>query len=117
MWSEEERIHRLRPGHFWLLALLGDADGEGSPILAGPFKERTFWPPEKGESGWKDEYQGISRQRYDPGECALLLRHYYHRTVDDPEQLTFVGWQAKEGEKLVVNSSEVSWGSGPHSSL
>ena len=115
LWSEEERIH-LRPGHFWL-ALLGDADGEGSPILAGPFKERTFWPPEKGESGWKDKYQGISRQRYDPGECALLLRHYYHRTVDDPEQLTFVGWQAKEGEKLVVNSSEVSWGSGPHSSL
>ena len=38
LWSEEERVH-LRPGHFWL-ALLGDADGKGSPIIAGPFKEK-----------------------------------------------------------------------------
>ena len=41
------------------------------------------------------------------GDCALLLRHYYHRVPDDPECLTFVGWAAKEGEKLVVNSCEV----------
>ena len=27
--------------------------------------------------------------------------------ADDPEGLTFVGWTAKEGEKLVVNSSGV----------
>ena len=106
LWSEEERVH-LRPGHFWL-ALLGDADGKGSPIIAGPFKEKnTWWPPQKGESGWKAEYEGIARQRYDEGDCALLLRHYYHRVADDPEGLTFVGWAAKEGEKLVVNSSEV----------
>ena len=41
------------------------------------------------------------------GDCALLLSHYYHRVPDDPEGLTFVGWAAKEGEKLVVNSSEL----------
>ena len=27
--------------------------------------------------------------------------------ADDPEGLNFVGWTAKEGERLVVNSSEV----------
>ena len=104
LWSEEERTH-LRPGHFWL-ALLGDA-GEGSPIIAGPFAERTYWPPKEGESGWEDRFKGIERQRYDVGDCALLLCHYYHRVPDDPEGLMFVGWAAKPGEKLVVNSCEV----------
>ena len=124
----------MRPGNFWL-ALLDDVSETGSPIIAGPFTERTYWPPEKGSSGWKDEYEGIARQRYDVsaaihalatalmdhgarsscfdlfelqvGDCALLLRHYYHRVPDDPEGLTFVGWAATEGEKLVVNSCEV----------
>ena len=104
LWSEEERTH-LRPGHFWL-ALLGDAGG-GSPIIAGPFAERTYWPPKEGESGWDDRYKGIERQRYDVGECAVLLSYYYNRVPDDPEGLTFVGEAAKPGEKLVVNSCEV----------
>ena len=105
LWSEEERIH-LRPGHFWL-AVLADADGHGSPIIAGPFRERTYWPPQKGESGWEGRFDGIARQRYDAGDCALLLLHYYHRTPDDPESLTFVGEEPAKGEKLVVNSREV----------
>ena len=58
--------------------------------------------------GWKEAFRGIPRQRYDEGECALLLRCYYHRTADDPEGLTFVRWMGqKRGEILVVNSSEL----------
>mmetsp|Transcript_15096 Transcript_15096/g.47537 ORF Transcript_15096/g.47537 Transcript_15096/m.47537 type:complete len:168 (+) Transcript_15096:507-1010(+) len=101
----EEQVH-MRPGHFWA-ARLGDADGKGSPILAGPFKARTCWPPQEGEAGWKADYKGIERQRYDVGECAILLQCYYHRTVDDPEGLTFVLWKTKRGERLVVNSCEL----------
>jgi hypothetical protein len=89
LWSKEERVH-LRPGHFWACEF-GDADGKGSPILAGPFKERTT-------------FEG---QRYDAEECAILLRRYYHRTPDDPDGLTFVRWEAEKGEKLIVNSSEL----------
>ena len=55
-----------------------------------------------------EAYRGIPRQRYDEGECALLLRCYYHRTADDAEGLTFVRWMGqKRGEILVVNSSEL----------
>lgn len=46
-------------------------------------------------------------------DCALLLRYYLQRVADDPEGLTFVGWKAKEGEKLVVNSCEVRITLGP----
>ena len=50
----------------------------------------------------------MPRYRYDPGECALLLRCYYQRVADDPEGLTFVRWMGqKQGEILVVNSSEL----------
>ena len=59
------------------------------------------------EEGWKAAYRGIARQRYDPGECVLLIRCYYHRTADDREGLTFVRWQSKPGERLVLNSSEL----------
>ena len=96
----------MRPGHFWACEL-GNANGEGSPILAGPFKKREFWPPNEGEAGWKDAYRGITRRRYDVDDCALLLRCYYHRTPDDPEGLTFMREPVKQGEVLVVNSSEL----------
>ena len=92
------------------MAVLGDAvdlEHPGSPIIAGPFKERTYWPPDEGESGWEERFRGIARQRYDKDDCALLLSYHYNRVADDPEGLTFVGWAAKEGEILVVNSSEV----------
>ena len=55
-------------------------------------------------------YRGIPRHRYDPGECPLLLRCYYHRVAvaDDCEGLTFVRWMGQQrGEILVVNSSEL----------
>ena len=29
---------------------LGDADGKGSPVLAGPFKRQQWWPPAEGEA-------------------------------------------------------------------
>ena len=102
----------MRPGHFWACELgdaseLDSAKAEGLPILAGPFDKQQYWPPNEGEAGWKDSYRGIARQRYDTGDCALLVRCYYHRTADDREGLTFVRWRAKAGEKLVVNSSEL----------
>lgn len=89
LWSTEEKVH-LRPGHFWACEL-GDADGKGSPILEGPFAKRTT-------------FEG---QRYDPGECAILLRRYYHRVADDRQGLTFMRWQAEKGERLIINSSEL----------
>ena len=89
LWSEEERRH-LRPGHFWACEL-GDADGKGSPIIAGPFKERTT-------------FEG---QRFDEGECAILLRRYYHRVASDPNGLTFVRFEPGPGEKFIINSSEL----------
>ena len=101
----------MRPGHFWACELCDAgavlADRAGSPILAGPFASRQHWPPNEGEEGWKAAYRGIARQRYDPGECVLLIRCYYHRTADDREGLTFVRWQSKPGERLVLNSSEL----------
>ena len=96
----------MRPGHFWACEL-GDADGKGSPVLAGPFAKQQWWPPAEGEAGWKREYAGISRCRYDEGDCALLLRCYFHRTADDREGLTFLRWPGKAGEKFVINSSEL----------
>ena len=48
------------------------------------------------------------RLRYDPGECAILLRCYYHRTADDAEGLTFVRWKGEQrSEILVINSCEL----------
>ena len=113
LWSTEERVH-MRPGHFWA-CVLGNADlflkrveNKGSPILAGPFASRQYWPPNEGEEGWLEAYRGIARQRYDEGECALILRCYYHRTADDREGLTFVRWMGqRRGEILVINSSEL----------
>ena len=61
----------------------------------------------EGEVGWKAAYRGIVSQRYDVGECALLLRCYFHRTADDPEGLTFLRERVEPGVKLVVNSSEL----------
>ena len=109
----------MRPGHFWACELGNAADllpelrqdasrQDSSPILAGPFASRQYWPPSEGEPGWKEAFRGIPRQRYDTGECALLLRCYYHRTADDPEGLTFVRWMGQaRGVILVVNSSEL----------
>jgi len=94
LWSTEERRH-LRPGHFWG-AELGDADGKGSPII------HTFTK--------KNEYFTLSdgrKMRGDAGDCLLLLRRYFHRTPEDANGLTFKQWQAKKGELLVVNSSEL----------
>ena len=111
LWSTEEQVH-MRPGHFWACELgdaneLDSAKSKGSPILAGPFEQQQYWPPNEGEAGWMDAYRGIPRQRYDVGDCALLICCYYHRTADDREGLTFVRWRGKPGEKLVVNSSEL----------
>ena len=113
LWSTEEQVH-MHPGHFWACelgnadALLKRMENKGSPILAGPFESRQHWPPNEGETGWLEAYRGIVRQRYDVGECALLLRCYYHRTADDPEGLTFVRWMGqKRGEILVINSHEL----------
>jgi hypothetical protein len=105
LWSDEERAH-LRPGHHWVCEL-GDAYGLGSPIFAGPFKKQVYWPPQKDQEGWRLEFEGIARQRYDAGDCAICLRRYYHRVADDAEGLTFVRWEAQGGEMLVVNSSEL----------
>ena len=105
LWSTEEQVH-MRPGHFWA-CVLGDADGKGSPILFGPFVKQQYWPPTEGEEGWKEEFRSLTRQRYDAGDCALLVRCYYHRTPDDREGLTFVRWQARPGEMLVITSSEL----------
>eukprot|EP00966_Prymnesium_polylepis_P062567 1451989-Prymnesium_polylepis.1 len=49
----------------------------------------------------------VWQMRGDAGECLLLLRRYFHRTPEDLEGLTFKQWQAKKGELLVVNSSEL----------
>ena len=103
----------MRPGHFWVCELgnagdlLANFGQQGSPILAGPFASRQHWPPNEGEAGWREAYRGIPRLRYDPGECAILLRCYYHRTADDPEGLTFLRWKAARGEILVINTSEL----------
>ena len=86
LWGQEERQH-MRPGHFWV-AELGDA-GNGSPIIAGPWKERTT-------------YKGV---RYDPSEVAVLLRRYYHRTADDPQGLTFMRWQEKKAGLLPTKAA------------
>jgi hypothetical protein len=78
LWSTEERVH-MRPGHFWACELgdagdlLADASRKGSPMLAGPFESRQYWPPNEGEPGWRVIFRGMLRLRYDPGECALLL--------------------------------------------
>ena len=92
--STEERRH-LRPGHFWACEL-GNADGKGSPTL------HTF--------SRKNEYFTLSdgnKIRGDPGECVLLLRRYFNRTAADLEGLTFKQEQAKKGEVLAVNSSQL----------
>lgn len=104
LWSTEEQVH-MRPGHFWACEL-GNANGQGSPILK-EFTRQQFWPPREGEAGYEEKYKGIQRQRYDEGECAILLRCYFNRTADDPEGLTFVRWQERNGEMLVINSSEM----------
>lgn len=94
LWGEEERRH-LRPGHFWA-AELGDADGKGSPILHTFTRKNEYF-----------ELSDGSKVRGDAGEHVLLLCRYFHRTVEDSEGLTFKQWQAKKGEVLAVNSSEV----------
>ena len=90
----QERRH-LRPGHFWG-AELGNADGNGSPII------HTF--TKKNESFTLSDGR---KMRGDEGECLLLLRRYFHRTPEDLEGLTFKQEKGKTGEILVVNSSEL----------
>lgn len=97
LWSTEERIH-LRPGHFWACEL-GDADGNGSPILH-QYTGKNEWFELKIKGAVVGKYRG------DDGECLLLLRCYYNRVADDPTGLTFVR-EARDNEVLVVNSSEL----------
>ena len=47
LWSNEERVH-LRPGHFWVCEL-GDANGEGSPILHTFTKKNEYFTLTNGE--------------------------------------------------------------------
>ena len=62
-----------------------------------------------GEGGAEAKIKGviIGKYRGDEGDCLLLLRRYYHRTADDATGLTFMRWEAKKGEVLVVNSTEL----------
>ena len=92
--STEELVH-LRPGHYWPCEL-GNADGKGSPII------HTF--TQKNESF---ELSDGRKMRGDAGECLLLIRRYFYRTLDDLNGLTFRQEQAKKNELLVVNSSEL----------
>ena len=58
----------------------------------------------------KSEYFTLKngdKVRGDAGDCLLLLRRYYHRAVEDPNGLTFKRWEEKQGDILVVNSSEL----------
>ena len=98
LWSTEEKIH-LRPGHFWACEL-GDADGKGSPILH-TYTSKNEWFELKIDGVVIGKYRG------DKGDCLLAIRRYYHRTADDATGLTFVRWQAKKGERLVVISTEL----------
>lgn len=94
LWSSEEKVH-LRPGHFWPCEL-GNFDGKGSPII------HTF--TQKNESFTLSDGR---KMRGDAGECLLLIRCYFHRTIEDTSGLTFKQEQGKKGELLVVNSSEL----------
>lgn len=94
LWSTEERRH-LRPGHFWG-AELGDADGNGSPVIHTFTKKSEFFELSDGR-----------KMRGDAGECLLLLRRYFHWTLEDLSGLTFKQFKPKKGEVFVVNSSEL----------
>ena len=94
LWSTEERVH-LRPGHFWACEL-GNTDGEGSPIMHTFTKKSEVFEASDGQ-----KYRG------DAGDCLLFIKHYYYRTAEDPTGLTFMRWQAKKGEVLLVNSTEL----------
>ena len=83
LWSTEEKVH-MRPGHFWVCEL-GDADGKGSPVI------HTF--TKKNESFQLSDGRKICG---DEGDCLLLIRRYYHRTVDDRTGLTFKRWQPQK---------------------
>jgi hypothetical protein len=98
LWSTEERIH-LRPGHFWACQL-GDAYGTGSPILHTYTRKNEWFE-------LKIDGEIIGKYRGDEGDCLLAIRRYYNRTADDATGLTFAGWQAKKGERLVVISTEL----------
>ena len=90
LWSQEERVH-MRPGHHWV-AELGDADGEGSPVIKGPFQQQEY-------------FEGL---RFDKGDYALLVRRWYNRTPEDRMGLTFMRWEDPQKKKvLIINSSEL----------
>ena len=121
LWSKDEKKH-LRPGHFWACEL-GDADGKGSPILHIFTQKSEYFELSNGEkvrvaSATLSPLMAralyalssplaAAQVRGDAGECLLLLRRYYHRTADDAQGLTFKRWEAKKGEILVLNSSEL----------
>ena len=79
---------------------LGDADGKGSPILH-TYTSKNEWFELKIDGVVIGKYRG------DKGDCLLAIRRYYHRTANDATGLTFVRWQAKKGERLVVISTEL----------
>jgi hypothetical protein len=97
LWAAEERVN-LRNGHFWVCEL-GDADGEGSPIMPD-----TDGLPMTFES--RTQFEGT---RFEKGDSAILIRRYLNRTADDTQGLTFVPWVENEGETLIVNSSELRY--------
>lgn len=92
--SDAELVH-MRLGHFWACEL-GDANGQGSPIIYEYKKKNEYFTMANGE-----KYRG------DQGDCLLLIRFYYERVADDANGLTFVRGKTKEGELLAVNSSEL----------
>ena len=51
-------------------------------------------------------YPRMAARPADRRELNQLYR-YYHRTADDTQGLTFKRWEAKKGEILVLNSSEL----------
>ena len=67
-----------------------------------PFKNESF------------ELSDGRKMRGDAGECLLLIRRYFYRTLDDLNGLTFRQEQAKKNELLVVNSSELRAVQGHH---
>ena len=98
LWSTEERVH-LRPGHFWACEL-GNADGEGSPIMHTFTKKSEVFEASDGQ-----KYRG------DAGDCVLApyqaLLPSHSRGSYNATSLTFMRWQAKKGEVLLVNSTEL----------
>ena len=80
----EKQVH-VRPGHFWACEF-GDANGKGSPIIHTFTKKNEVFTLSNGRKMVGDE-----------GNCLLLVRRYFYRTVDDDLGLTFKQEPTKKG--------------------